>query len=139
MTEIQATPESYTGEPVRFPPLQVVDVYQESAAVIGDYRNQVLLDTNDHCLRLAVITGTYPWHVHPTSDELFFVLAGRLVIELEDGGELALGPGQAVTVPAGIPHRTRGEGRAVNLCFEAQAAQTEFLPAPGESAPGPVG
>lgn len=91
---------------------------------------------NDHYLRLAVIAGVYPWHAHPTSDELFLVLEGRLLIELGDGRELSLGPGQVVTVPAGIPHRTRGEGRTVNLCFETRAAQTVFMPTPDPSTPG---
>jgi mannose-6-phosphate isomerase-like protein (cupin superfamily) len=94
------------------------------------YRNLVLCQVNQHCLRLAVIEGQYPWHSHPASDELFLVLEGTLVIDLADHRELRLRPGQAVVVPAGIVHRTRGKGRTVNLCVEDLAAATQFVPDP---------
>jgi mannose-6-phosphate isomerase-like protein (cupin superfamily) len=137
MGEIQATAEGYRAEPVRHPPLEVIDVSAEARGVTDAYRNLVLCQVNHHCLRLAVIEGQYPWHSHPASAELFLVLEGTLVIELADDRELRLRPGQAVVVPAGIVHRTRGEGRTVNLCIEELAAATEFVPGPRTQAPEP--
>jgi mannose-6-phosphate isomerase-like protein (cupin superfamily) len=61
---------------------------------------------------------------------LFLVVDGTLVIDLADGSELRLGPWQAVTVPAGVVHRTRAIGRTVNLCFEELAAETVFVDLP---------
>ena len=130
MSDISTTARAYTEEPVRFGALQVVDLEEVAAAVTEAYRNQVLLQVNQHCLRLGVLAGQYPWHAHPTSDELFLVLDGHLVIELADGATLELGPRQTGTVPAGVVHRTRGEGRTVTLCVEAVAAETVFVPAP---------
>jgi mannose-6-phosphate isomerase-like protein (cupin superfamily) len=119
--------DAYAGEPVRYPPLVVVDIPAEAAAVTEEYRNQVLSRVDTSCLRLAVLTGEYPWHQHPRSDELFLVVEGRLEIELADGPTLGLGPWQTVVIPAGTVHRTRGVGRAVNLCFETLAAETIFV------------
>ena len=119
--------EAYASERVRYPPLEVIDIAREAAAVTDDYRNQVLSRVNTSCLRLAVISGEYPWHRHPRSDELFLVMEGRFEIELEDGRNFRLGPWQSVVVPAGTVHRTRGVGRTVNLCFEAVAAETESV------------
>jgi mannose-6-phosphate isomerase-like protein (cupin superfamily) len=81
-------------------------------------------------LRLAVFNDVYRWHVHPTSDELFLVVEGLLVIDLEGGVELRLRPWQSVTIPAATIHRTRAIGRTVNLCFEALAADTVFVEEP---------
>ena len=117
----------YMQEPVRYPALQVIDLTGEAAAVTEPYRNMVLNRVNQSCLRLAVFEGDYRWHRHPTSDELFIVLEGELVIELEGARSLRLGPLQAASVPAGTLHRTRGVGRTVNLCFEDLAAKTEFV------------
>jgi len=122
--------EAYASEPVRFPPLVVVDLAREAAAVTGPYRNQVISQVNTSCLRLGVITGDYPWHQHPHSDELFLVMDGTFEIELADGQTLRLGPWQSVVVPAGAVHRTRGVGRTVNLCFESMAAETVFVERP---------
>jgi mannose-6-phosphate isomerase-like protein (cupin superfamily) len=119
--------DGYKAEPVQFPPLAVVDLAAEGASITGAYRNLVALQVNDHCLRLAAFDGVYPWHQHPKSDELFLVVEGALVIELADGRSLRLGPWQAATVPAGTVHRTLTEGRTVNLCVEALAADTVFV------------
>lgn len=129
MSNISASAETYASEPVRYPPLQVIDLAGESGSITESYRNLVLSKVNQHCLRLGVIEGTYPWHVHPESDELFLVLEGALIIEFTDRASLRLGPLQTVTVPAGTVHRTRAEQRTVNLCFESLAAETVFLPA----------
>lgn len=83
---------SYVREPVQYPSLRVFDVTQEAAGIRAEYRNVVLNRINGGCLRLAVMSGEYPWHSHPQSDELFLVVEGCLVIELWDGRSLTLGP-----------------------------------------------
>lgn len=130
MTTLVESAEAYAGEPVRFPPLVVVDLAAEAAAVADGYRNQVISRVNTSCLRLAVFDGDYPWHHHPSSDELFLVVGGTLLIDLADGRTLGLGPWQCAVVPAGLVHRTRTVGRTVNLCFEDLAADTVFVDAP---------
>ena len=118
--------EDYAAEPIRFSPLTVIDVVAEAAAVAGDYRNQVLSRVNTSCLRLAVMTGEYPWHRHPDADELFLIVEGCLEIDLAGGPTLSLDPWQCVVVPAGTVHRTRAKGRTVNVCFEHVGAATVF-------------
>jgi len=123
--------DDYSAEKARHPPLTVVDIRAEQAAVTEAYRNQVLLDVNSDCLRLAVFEGEYRWHHHPESDELFVVVAGTLQIDLADGRRLELGEWQSVVIPAGTVHRTRAVGRTVNLTYEQRAARTEFVEVSG--------
>jgi mannose-6-phosphate isomerase-like protein (cupin superfamily) len=120
----------YQNEPVRYPALEILDVIAEASAIEQQYRNIVLNQVNNHCLRLAVIQGDYPWHYHPHSDELFLVVEGSLFIDLADGCEIRLEPWQSVTIPANTVHRTRAVTRTVNLCFEELAAETIFLETP---------
>ena len=130
MNDSLFTAESYREEPVRYPPLQVVNLLDESSGVPGQYSNVVINQVNQHCLRLAVFEGEYAWHHHPTSDELFLIVEGCLLVDLADGRTLRLKPWEVVTVPAGTVHRTRTEGRTVNLCFEELAADTVFVDEP---------
>ena len=130
MTPAIPSPEAYANEPVRYAPLVVVDVVAEATAVTDEYRNQVLSRVNTSCLRLAVLSGEYPWHQHPHSDELFLVVDGLLEIELAGGRTLRIEPWQSVVIPAGTVHRTRGVGRTVNLCIEHLAADTVFVDRP---------
>jgi mannose-6-phosphate isomerase-like protein (cupin superfamily) len=123
------TAEEYSSEPAKYPPLKVVDIRVEQSAVTDSYRNQVLFDIDQECLRLAVFEGDYRWHQHPDSDELFLVVAGELQIEFEKGDTLTLHEWQCVVIPAGTVHRTRAIGRTVNLTCEKRAAKTVFVEA----------
>ena len=44
-------------------------------------------------------------HVHPTQEEVIYVLSGNGVSET-DGGRMEIGPGSVAFVPAGVPHAT---------------------------------
>lgn len=89
----------------------------ESVSNINEYTNFIVSEVNDHVLRIAVINGDFHWHEHDT-DELFMVLEGVLLIDLENGETIKLQPGEVFKVPAHMKHRTRSNGRTVNLCFE---------------------
>lgn len=108
------------------PPFQPVDPAAIAAAVAAAYDNRQLAAINDHEVRMSVMTHPFRWHRHPDSDETFLVVEGVLAIEFGDG-EVRLEPGQMLTVPAGVPHRTRPIGeRTVNLTFERTGAETVF-------------
>lgn len=107
--------------------LQTINLSTLHQAITDQYTNVVVSTMNENCLRLAVMTGEYRWHRHPTSDELFLVLEGELIIDFQDRESVALTPYSIYTIPAGVAHRTRTAQRTVNLCFEQVAATTEFL------------
>ena len=119
--------QEYSAQAAIYPPLAVVDIRAEQAAVTEPYRNQVLVDVNTDCVRLAVFEGEYRWHYHPDSDELFLVMAGTLQIDLASGGRIELTEWQSVVIPAGTVHRTRAIGRTVNITCEKNGAQTVFV------------
>ena len=109
-----------------FSSLAPVDPLQISREVEQAYHNRRIAAINDHEIRLSVMTHGFPWHHHPDSDETFYVIEGELILEFADR-EVALQPGQCLTVPKGIRHRTRpGGDRSVNLTFERAGAKTDF-------------
>ena len=65
----------------------------------------IIADVNDHHVKLAKLSGPFIWHHHPEEDEFFLVLAGRLIIEIEDQPAVELDPGDCVVIPRGIRHR----------------------------------
>lgn len=125
--------EEYSAQKARHPRLSVVDIRAFQRAVTGPYRNEVLSDFNEDCLRLAVFEGQYRWHCHPDSDELFLVFTGTLQIELAGRDALELSEWQSVVIPAGVIHRTRAIGRTVNLTCEKQGARTVFVEGPPDA------
>ncbi len=101
------------------PPLTLIDIQQQSQETTS-YKNTPLSVTNNHLVRLSVMTEPFYWHYHPNSDETFLVTEGVLYLELEDR-TIELEAGQLFTIPANVKHRTRPKGnRSVNLTFERE-------------------
>jgi mannose-6-phosphate isomerase-like protein (cupin superfamily) len=98
-------------------PLEVVDVPALVAAVTHPWWNQTLCRVNDAVVRLGVVRGEYHWHHHDTEDEFFYVVSGRLLVDLDDRS-VDLAPGQGIVVPHGVRHRTRAPERTVMLMVE---------------------
>jgi len=105
---------------VRHGPLEVVDVQAVVDEVRDEWFNQTLCKVNDSVVRVGVVKGEYHWHQHGDLDEFFYVVEGRLLIDLErEGGRVVeLGPRQGFVVPRGVMHRTRAPGRTVILMVE---------------------
>lgn len=107
--------------------LRAINPLRESLAITEPYHNRRLAVVNDHEIRMSVMTRGFEWHRHPHSDEIFLVIEGELLIELEDR-QVRLGEGDLFTVPRGVVHRTRPIGpRSVNLTFERGDAGTVYV------------
>ena len=77
---------------------------------------------NGQHVKLAKLDGAFIWHAHPDADELFLVIAGRLVLELRDSADalepIELGPGEFAVVPRGVEHRPIADTGTEVLLFE---------------------
>lgn len=105
-----------------------INLKELANSIVEQYLNTKIESINNHCLRLAVNTDkTYPWHRHNKTDELFIVLEGKLRIEFEKEHPVELLPNEAFCVTSGTIHRTTAIGRTVNLCFETDHEDTEFI------------
>jgi len=104
-------------EPVHAP-LEVIDAGRMAADCREKWWNRTLCRVNDSLARLGVFEGEFHWHRHDREDEMFLVLEGTLLLDLE-GRTVELGPLQGMVVPRGALHRTRAPRRAVVLMIEA--------------------
>ena len=100
-----------------FDSLETIDVSKVVAAVKHPWYNQTLCKVNDSVVRLGVVKGEYHWHHHDNDDEFFYVVEGKLLIDLE-GRTVELGPRQGFVVPKGVEHRTRAPERTIMLMVE---------------------
>jgi hypothetical protein len=119
---------------VRHGPLEVVDVQAIVDGCTDRWFNQTLCRVDESVVRLGVIQGEYHWHHHDDEDEFFYVVEGRLLIDLEDR-TVELGPRQGFVVPKRVVHRTRAPERTVILMVEgAGVVPTGDPPASGSRA-----
>ena len=102
---------------ILYQPLEVIDERALAEACNYKWYNQTLCQVNGSVVRLGVVQGEYHWHKHDNDDEFFYVVEGRLLIDLE-GRTMELGPRQGTVVPKGVLHRTRAPERTVILMVE---------------------
>jgi mannose-6-phosphate isomerase-like protein (cupin superfamily) len=77
---------------------------EAALATINEYWSpRVIARVNDQYVKVAKLKGQLTWHAHADEDELFYVVRGRLVIELESG-PVTLNPGDLYVVPRGTRH-----------------------------------
>jgi mannose-6-phosphate isomerase-like protein (cupin superfamily) len=74
-----------------------------AAALTEFWSPRVVGELDDAFVKVARLHGTFTWHAHEHEDELFFVLRGRLTIELEDR-TVEIGEGEMFVVPKGVRH-----------------------------------
>ncbi len=116
MTE--ATPQGYVNRmDVAFPALATIPLGALADACRDRWFNQTLCDVNDTWIRFAVCEGEYHWHEHADTDEFFYVIEGRWIVDLEERS-VELGPREAFVVPKGVRHRPRAPVRTVVLMAE---------------------
>jgi len=107
---------------VRFEHFQVIDIPKIVREVKDQWYNETLTKVNDSVVRVGIVQGEYHWHKHDKDDEFFFVLEGKLFVDLKDRS-IELGPGQGVSVSRGVVHRTRAPQKTVMLMVETSAIQ----------------
>jgi mannose-6-phosphate isomerase-like protein (cupin superfamily) len=103
---------------VKFGFLSLIDVNRLRQDMKEQWQNQTLCRVNDCVVRLGVVQGEFHWHKHDDEDEFFYVVDGRLFIDVEGRPGVELGPNQGYTVPRGVVHRTRAPQRTAMLMFE---------------------
>jgi mannose-6-phosphate isomerase-like protein (cupin superfamily) len=106
---------------ILYPPLEVIDEKALADACEFKWFNQTLCKVNESVVRVAIIEGEYHWHKHDEDDEFFYVIEGKLFIDLRIELKeriVELSPRQGFVVPKGIVHRTRAPQRTVILMVE---------------------
>lgn len=78
---------------------------------------RVVGELDDSYVKVARVHGTFGWHDHENEDELFFILKGRLRIEME-GGAVEIGEGQMFVVPKGVRHNPVAEQECLLMLIE---------------------
>ena len=84
-------------------------IISEKLKKFSDYWSpKVVAEMNDYQFKLAKISGEFIWHHHESTDEVFFVINGNMIIEFRDG-LVELSQGEMYVVPKGVEHKPHAE------------------------------
>ena len=79
---------------------------------------------NDQVVRLSYIDGEFHWHKHNAQDELFYILSGKLIIQLRKYPDITLSKGQMAVIPKGVEHCPKSMEPSFVLLFEPYELKT---------------
>jgi len=79
---------------------------------------------NDQVVRLSYIDGVFHWHKHIDQDELFYIIQGKLMIQLKNQPDIILSSGQMTIITKGVEHCPKSVEPSYVLLFEPQSLQT---------------
>ncbi len=92
--------------------------FQDKLSKFSDHWSpKVIAEMNDYQFKLAKLQGEFAWHNHPDTDEVFIVIEGSMVIELEDG-KVELSAGEMYVVPKGVMHKPHAENECKIMLVE---------------------
>ena len=84
--------------------LSAVNLAAALDTVTEHWSPRVVGRVNDQYVKVAKLLGEFVWHDHADEDEMFLVVYGRLVIQIEDADDVILNPGEMFVVPKGVRH-----------------------------------
>jgi len=102
---------------IKYKHQELIDVPKIVEECKEKWFNQTLTKINGSVARIGIIEGEYHWHKHENDDEFFFVLSGKLFIDLDDK-TIELNPNQGATISKGVKHKTRAPQKTVILMVE---------------------
>jgi len=83
-------------------------------ALFSDHWSPKMIgELNEFAVKIVKVKGEFVWHHHDREDELFFVVKGRLLMQVreEDGGQrdIWVEEGEMIIIPHGVEHRPVAE------------------------------
>jgi mannose-6-phosphate isomerase-like protein (cupin superfamily) len=91
---------------------EITEVY--SPRLVGNINSE-------YDIKVAKIKGPFIWHSHPNTDEVFYILNGTLMIQVENNGvveDIVLRKGELFVVPKGVRHRPTADEEAEVMMIE---------------------
>lgn len=95
---------------------------QLASALTELWSPRVIAEVDDAYVKVAKVHGALAWHTHADEDEFFYVLRGRLRIEMDDR-TVELGEGDAFMVPKGVRHNPIADAECHIMLIERRSTR----------------
>ncbi|HEX6479161.1 MAG TPA: cupin domain-containing protein [Ktedonobacteraceae bacterium] len=87
---------------------------QQKFTLFSDYWNpKIVGEVNQFEVKIVKVKGEFVWHHHDQEDELFFVVKGRLLMQVREESknqqDIWVEEGELIIIPHGVEHRPVAE------------------------------
>ena len=77
-----------------------------------------VVKVNDQVIKMSYIDGVFHWHKHIDQDELFYLIKGKLIIQLKNQPDIILSAGEMTVIPKDVEHCPKSIEPSYVLLFE---------------------
>lgn len=85
---------------------------------------KIIGEVNDHYIKVVKIKGQeVPWHNHENEDELFYIVDGQLVMEMENQLAFTMKKGDLFVVKKGTNHRVSSTAKCLIMLIESKTTE----------------
>jgi quercetin dioxygenase-like cupin family protein len=94
------------------------------AGVKEYFSPRVIDEVNDHYVKVAKIKGhEVPWHNHENGDELFYIVEGSLMMDIENQPGFMMKKGDLFVVKKGINHMVSSADECLIMLIETKTTE----------------
>ena len=94
------------------------------SAIENYFSPRIIGEVNDHYIKVAKIKGQeIPWHNHENEDELFYIVEGELLMEIENQPGSLMRKGDLYVVNKGINHRVSSTAECLIMLIEPKSTE----------------
>jgi len=97
--------------------IKTVNINDKFNSFTDFWNPKIVGELNGQLVKLAKFKDEFVIHQHENEDEMFFVIDGKLMIELDDK-TLEINPGEFAIIPKGTNHKPIAIGEVKVLIFE---------------------
>lgn len=101
-----------------------INLKEEFSKIEKFFSPKIIGEVNDQFVKLTKIRGEeVPWHTHENEDELFYVIKGSLVMELENQPLFGMKEGDLFIVKKGVNHRVSSQQECWIMLVETKTTK----------------
>ena len=101
-----------------------MNIKEQLKEVTKYFSPKIVSEVNDQYVKIAKIKGQdLPWHDHKNEDELFYILEGELLMEVENEPARTMSTGDLLVVPKGLKHRISSVEECSIMLIESKTTQ----------------
>ncbi len=102
--------------------MEKVNLQQKFALFSDHWQPKMSGELNDFAVKIVKVKGEFVWHHHDREDELFFVVKGRLLMQIREASgsqrTVPVEEGELIIIPRGVEHCPMAEEETYLMLLE---------------------
>ena len=102
--------------------MKKINLQQQFARFSEHWSPKMVGELNNFAVKIVKVQGEFVWHHHDVEDELFFVIKGRLLMQVretpESQSDIWVEEGELIIIPHGVEHRPVAEEETYLMLLE---------------------